>query len=701
MAVLPDDTALGGLPSANSGRSIATYDPSGFNKGAAAIDAGMSDIGKGISSAAKDISASLNSDQAKTLELQKAQATAQYTSGVVTLNAARDDDTDQTSLKTYPTQHQQTLDDASGIISDPRERQLWVAQRTPDVTRQTVATNDRIFTVQKSEAFASTGQQLLDLQTKGAVAKTDADRSAIIQSGQGLIDHLENAGYITADDAFKRRQAFAQNYAVSTFNALPADQRLALTATPPKTKDEVLDRIGGIENSTGNPAARSPTSSAMGDFQFTNQTWLDTIKAHRPDLMQGRDPQTLLALRADPKVSREMAGYLLDDNAAALKSAGVDASPGNLYLAHFLGADAATKVLKAPPGTPLSDVLPAQVISANSAVLAGKTTGTVSDWSNRKMGAGPASEPNAQGSALLKFMTPDQVIEVKQKAQADFHAGLVDSAHQATAQEAQVKQASDQAEDSIFKDTYSDSPKYTAQDILNNPTLTREARERQFKLKSEAVGGDKADKTYGPGFYDAYQKVHADTSDPSRITDPGQLYSRVGPHGDLTVAGVDKLTQEIQGSRTPEGVAQSEMMKQFLANAKSQITGTDEGLHLKDPKGDELFLKFQAQAFPAFDAGKKAGKTAVQLLNPDSPDYIGKAIAGFKRPPDQWFSDTIHDGSPQTSAFDPKSITSIGDLVSAYRAGKVSKDMADQLAIDKGWAVRKTSAPAGSVAVSQ
>jgi hypothetical protein len=55
-------------------------------------------------------------------------------------------------------------------------------------------------------------------------------------------------------------------------------------------------------------------------------------------------------------------------------------------------------------------------------------------------------------------------------------------------------------------------------------------------------------------------------------------------------------------------------------------------LHIKDPKGDELYLKFLANALPAYDAGKKAGKTPAQLLNPDSPDYIGKSITNYKRP---------------------------------------------------------------------
>jgi hypothetical protein len=71
------------------------------------------------------------------------------------------------------------------------------------------------------------------------------------------------------------------------------------------------------------------------------------------------------------------------------------------------------------------------------------------------------------------------------------------------------------------------------------------------------------------------------------------------------------------------------------------------------------------------------------LLNPDSPDYLGKVItapnSGFKRPMDQWFSDIVQDspthvGKPaEAQAFDPKAVKSLDDLVSAYRAGKVTK----------------------------
>jgi hypothetical protein len=152
--------------------------------------------------------------------------------------------------------------------------------------------------------------------------------------------------------------------------------------------------------------------------------------------------------------------------------------------------------------------------------------------------------------------------------------------------------------------------------------------------------------TYGNGFWQAYQDIHRPAGDPRRITDPTQLYTRVGPNGDLTLSGVDKLTSEITARRSPEGESESLMKKQFLENARHQISGTEEGLHFKDPKGDELYLKFLAQALPAYDAAKAGGKSAAQLLDPDSPDYLGRNIATFKRPMAQWMNDMMTTQDP-------------------------------------------------------
>ena len=259
------------------------------------------------------------------------------------------------------------------------------------------------------------------------------------------------------------------------------------------------------------------------------------------------------------------------------------------------------------------------------------------------------------------------------------------------------KDASTQEQLKIFGDIHTGRAPVTTIGILDNPNLIPEHKEKLVDLlerHNKTAGVEDHDvKTYGKGFYDAFSAVHAGEGDPRRITDPSQLYSRLGQ--DLTMAGIDKLSREIEGKRTPEGEAEGEMKRQFLKNARSQITGTDEGMHLKDPKGDELYLKFMADALPAYDKARKEGKTAAQLLNPDSPDYIGKSITRFRRPMEQWFADMVHDSAPGTAAagtsakFDINAVKSVSELQSAYTAGQITRDQAVQTAIDHGWAVRR------------
>ncbi|GMM61783.1 lytic transglycosylase domain-containing protein [Novosphingobium pituita] len=107
------------------------------------------------------------------------------------------------------------------------------------------------------------------------------------------------------------------------------------------------------------PRARARTSSATGLYQFTGQTWLTTLARHGAEHgldwagqavgNAASDPglrTQLLALRNDPRLSALMAGELANDNRAALQTVlGRDPDHAELYLAHFLGADGATRFL--------------------------------------------------------------------------------------------------------------------------------------------------------------------------------------------------------------------------------------------------------------------------------------------------------------------------------------------------------------------
>jgi hypothetical protein len=108
----------------------------------------------------------------------------------------------------------------------------------------------------------------------------------------------------------------------------------------------VVGQIIGVE-SDGDPNLKNKRSSATGLGQFLNETWLDLIRAHRPDLAKGRSDDEILELRRDAKVAGEITTRFTERNAAMLRRRGLPVTPGTLYLAHFAGGAGAVAVLSA------------------------------------------------------------------------------------------------------------------------------------------------------------------------------------------------------------------------------------------------------------------------------------------------------------------------------------------------------------------
>ncbi len=130
-----------------------------------------------------------------------------------------------------------------------------------------------------------------------------------------------------------------------------------------------------------NPNATVSTSSAGGLFQFIEQTWLSTLKQAGPTFGYGNyakaitqtasgryvvaDPQmrrAIMQLRNDPTANSVMAGVFTNQNAAKVAAQiGRKPSEGELYIAHFLGAHGAAKLISAAstnPGASAAAVFP-------------------------------------------------------------------------------------------------------------------------------------------------------------------------------------------------------------------------------------------------------------------------------------------------------------------------------------------------------
>jgi hypothetical protein len=168
------------------------------------------------------------------------------------------------------------------------------------------------------------------------------------------------------------------------------------------TATSFVDTLIGKE-SGGNPTAKNPNSSATGLTQFTDRTWRDMMRLH-PDL--GLTPDG----RTDPTQARAAALAYAGDNAAELAKSGHDASPGNLYLGHFLGGPGATRFLnglRLNPNTPAASYVDPGAVSANRSLFftADGTPKTAQAFYNERTSkfgsAAPTKTADASGAVPL------------------------------------------------------------------------------------------------------------------------------------------------------------------------------------------------------------------------------------------------------------------------------------------------------------
>jgi hypothetical protein len=142
-------------------------------------------------------------------------------------------------------------------------------------------------------------------------------------------------------------------------------------STSTGTSFDYLVKTAARESSF-NPSAKAKTSSATGLFQFIESTWLETMKEAGPKhglekysdhikrsksgkfyVSDAKMRREILDLRKDPEISSMMAGALTQKNANYLeRRIGREPTDGELYMAHFLGAHGASKLIDATNANP-------------------------------------------------------------------------------------------------------------------------------------------------------------------------------------------------------------------------------------------------------------------------------------------------------------------------------------------------------------
>lgn len=260
MARLPDDTAFGALPSAASGRPIATIDTTGYARGAAAFGAGVADIGKGIASAASDINATLIHREAVDSRLETARAKSDFLTKKVELDTSFKDDQDYETLQErYAAKLNEIRAGSSGLIKNPKTREMFDLTVADDVAKATQGAVVKANAIWKDRTLADSNERLEGIRQAALKTQDPEERAKLIDSGNEIISSLATKNITTHAAAAEVRKKWTADYAYGAVSMLAPQERVA-----------VLDGFGGAlkaRESSNNPGKVNQLGYA-GLYQF-------------------------------------------------------------------------------------------------------------------------------------------------------------------------------------------------------------------------------------------------------------------------------------------------------------------------------------------------------------------------------------------------------------------------------------------------
>lgn len=382
----------------------------------------------------------------------------------------------------------------------------------------------------------------IDRQMGRALAGAELDKASpaeiLARFDASVPEHLRTPEQQAARDVFERAteiddaSPFARTHEATAEHQRKVDEalaRLVRGGNEPARARGASGPVAGIEaylaaarrqESSGNPNARNPRSSASGLYQFTDSTWIATYKAVFPG--SGLKNEAILARKGNVELQDRLMRRFTEANAGWLQRNGFEADPGNLYVVHHLGQGGANTVLRAAPDMPLERLLSADVIKANPR-MRGQTAGEFRQWAAERMGQRGASE--VTGARAM----PDEDPAIRALDEADMMA------------QRPVVRADGESIDPTMLDGM-DAPApaapLLARDLFPDDASWRLA---QARVDAEAMGLDAPDMTWRDVLPDEAMQVQARQAADARAVAERDFYAAVEqgkalPPGALTTA---------------------------------------------------------------------------------------------------------------------------------------------------------------------
>jgi hypothetical protein len=267
------------------------------------------------------------------------------------------------------------------------------------------------------------------------------------------------------------------------------------------------------------------------------------------------------------------------------------------------------------PGDDLSTMY--KIINGGNRNVSGNASdgnGTIDQHVNNIRALQQGMPVNPTVAKVAAEVGADRLLSLDSAADQQIRANQVEFSRINAEQERAVKESQQQVLNQMLPKMT--SGQLTAQDVISNQTLDFAQKEHLLNgIKAQASG---LDNTTPSVFIDVFNRIHAQPDDPNKITDPDQLNAYIG-HG-LSFTDIQRLRGELQGKNDPD----MKSLADFKKMAKSQLSKAS--MIMADPEGDKNYYEWEMMFDKLFQERRKEGKSVLQLLDPQSKDYLGYTI---------------------------------------------------------------------------
>jgi len=698
MPKLPSAENLGPVRSAESGRPIASVDTTG-------VGAGMASFGGSLNRVGDDLRRTADHIERQDDQLDLARANAHALTGDVQLRAGfKEDDQNYSQWgEKYKEGASKLNNEGAALIRNPRLRERWLLNRQDDIARGEATVQQQVQKRTNDKIFGDSNTQLENVRRAALEAPDEETRQKLITSGQAIIDGLEAKGILGSDTAQKYKRQWVEKYAEEKIQMLPADVRVDSLRGKVTNIDGVVNRIVGAE-SGGNPNAKNPNSSASGVGQFIDSTWLSFMKDRHPDIYDAKSMSDVLKLKSDPQLGRDAVKWYAEQNAEALSRSGLQATPGNVYLAHFLGPAGAIRVLKSDPNASSSDVIDPGAIKANG-FLRGKSSGEVIAWAERKMGGkGTAAD-------IAGLISPERRVALLRGAETEVSRDAIEVA----------KSRSESWERSIIDAGANIAPLPPRANLENDPVLD-EGRRNTLLRQYDA----------------ASREAEIIRSGMAKFSDPNALFNAYDPNDKKAVDGVfkslggdmkalqtvvdrTKILPESAGTALRGGLISTDPERVGTTlQVASNLLGTNANIFSGMTGGDDIEKAALAFSHYTEHLGFTQAEAAARFIKTQTPEYKaelqtrmktedidemlrtqakkGALTADLTKTFDEsWFSDPKVEFSPQARQ---AAMNAYADLIKEFYLETGNMALAKsqaQAQMKKIWGVTRVNGSSGGV----